>query len=67
MKGSNRGRGRPKSSEARTHEAKTYFNEQELVELENLSSITGDSKAKILREAFNMYNNYRKYQLSEDN
>ena len=61
-----RGRGRPKKEGARSHEAKVRFNETEMQELNDLSSVTGESKSELLRKAFKMYNNFRKYQVNSE-
>ena len=62
-----RKRGRPKEGDSNRKQYRLRMSEDMTVRLNNLSQMTGKSRADIFREAFNIYENLEKMKLDDSN
>lgn len=62
-----RKRGRPKENYSNRKQYRLRMSEDMAVRLNNLSQMTGKSRADIFREAFNIYENLEKMKLDDSN
>ena len=61
-----RKRGRPKKDDSNRKQYRLRMSDDMIIRLNNLSQMTGKSRADIFREAFNIYENLQKSKLPDE-